>query len=46
MSGQIAEQTRIIKLIEELSFIWMGEKQAVQIGRQEIIQKIKGEIND
>jgi len=37
------ERERIIKLVELQSFIWMGEKQLIQISKDELINLIKEE---
>lgn len=42
-NGRAEEQERIVKLLETVPFIWMGEKQLVQISRDELIALIKGE---
>ncbi len=41
--GELREQNRIVKLLENQSFIWMGEKQLIQISRDDLISLIKGE---
>ena len=42
-NGRAEEQERIIKVIELTPFLWMGEKQFIQISRDELIALIKGE---
>ncbi len=42
-NGKKEEQDRIVKLLENQSFIWMGEKQLIQISRDDLIALIKGE---
>jgi hypothetical protein len=42
-NGRQEEQDRIVKLLENQSFIWMGEKQLIQISRDDLITLIKGE---
>jgi hypothetical protein len=41
--GECRERERIIKLVELQSFIWMGEKQLIQISKDELINLIKEE---
>lgn len=41
--GECRERERIVKLIEGTAFIWMGEKQLIQVSRDELINLIKGE---
>lgn len=45
-NGRAEEQERIVKLLETVPFIWMGEKQLIQISRDELIALIKGETNE
>lgn len=42
-NGRLEEQERIVKLLETVPFIWMGEKQLVQVSRDDLIALIKGE---
>lgn len=39
--GECREQERIIKILESTPFIWMGEKQLIQVSRDELITLIK-----
>ena len=41
--GECRERERIIKLVELQSCIWMGEKQLIQISKDELINLIKEE---
>jgi hypothetical protein len=43
--AKLEERERIIKLVELQSFIWMGEKQLIQISKDELMNLIKGETN-
>lgn len=45
-NGRAEEQERIVKLLETVPFIWMGDKQLVQVSRDELIALIKGETNE
>jgi hypothetical protein len=42
-NGRLEEQERIVKLLETVPFIWMGEKQLVQVSRDDLIALIKGQ---
>lgn len=42
-NGRLEEQERIVKLLETVPFIWMGEKQLIQVSRDDLIALIKGE---
>lgn len=43
--GEKREQERIIRLIESIPFIWMGDVQLMQVSRDEVIDQIKGKVN-
>ena len=43
--GQADERERILYILENTPFIWMGDVQLVQVGRQHLINLIKGETN-
>lgn len=45
-NGRAEERERVVKLLESVPFIWMGDKQLVQVSRDELIALIKGEINE
>ena len=41
LSGQISTQNSVVRMLEKLPFIWMGEKQLIQIDKREVIQMVK-----
>ncbi len=41
LSGQLSMQHTIVKALEMLPFIWMGEKQLIQIDKREVIQMVR-----
>ena len=41
LSGQISTQSLVVEMLEKLPFIWMGEKQLIQIDKRELIKTIK-----
>lgn len=41
LSGQMTTQSLVVEMLEKLPFIWMGEKQLVQIDKREIIKMVK-----
>lgn len=41
LSGQLSMQHTIVKALEKLPFIWMGEKQLIQIDKREVIQLVR-----
>ncbi len=41
LSGQISTQHLVVDMLEKLPFIWMGEKQLIQIDKREVIQMVK-----
>jgi hypothetical protein len=41
LSGQISTQNSVVELLETLPFIWMGEKQLIQVDKREVIQMVK-----
>jgi hypothetical protein len=41
LSGQMSTQSLIVEMLEKLPFIWMGEKQLIQIDKREVIQMVK-----
>jgi len=41
LSGQLSMQNTIIKSLEKLPFIWMGDKQLIQIDKREVIQMVR-----
>jgi hypothetical protein len=41
LSGQISTQNSVVELLEKLPFIWMGEKQLIQVDKREVIQMVK-----
>jgi hypothetical protein len=41
LSGQISTQSLIVEMLEKLPFIWMGEKQLIQVDKREVIQSVK-----
>lgn len=43
--GSRKERERILHILETTPFIWMGDVQLVQVGRQHLIDLIKGENN-
>jgi hypothetical protein len=45
-AGIKTEQERIIKLIERVSFIWMGDVELIDTSRDELIKLIKGETSE
>ena len=40
--GECRERERIIKILESTPFIWMGDKQFIQVSRDDLIELIKG----
>lgn len=42
-NGRAEERERVVKLLESVPFIWMGDKQLVQVSRDELVALIKGE---
>jgi hypothetical protein len=40
ISGQISMQHTIVKALEKLPFIWMGDKQLIQIDKREVIDLV------
>lgn len=41
LSGQMSTQRLVVEMLEKLPFIWMGEKQLIQVDKREIIQTVK-----
>lgn len=41
LSGQLSMQNTIIKALEKLPFIWMGDKQLIQIDKREVIELVR-----
>jgi hypothetical protein len=41
LSGQMSTQNLVVELLEKLPFIWMGEKQLIQVDKREVIQMVK-----
>jgi hypothetical protein len=41
LSGQMSTQSLVVELLEKLPFIWMGEKQLIQVDKREVIQMVK-----
>jgi hypothetical protein len=41
LSGQMTTQSLVVELLEKLPFIWMGEKQLIQVDKREVIQMVK-----
>ena len=41
LSGQLSAQGSVVKMLEKLPFIWMGEKQLIQIDKREVIQMVR-----
>jgi hypothetical protein len=41
LSGQLSMQHTIVKTLEKLPFIWMGEKQIIQVDKREVIQLVR-----
>jgi hypothetical protein len=41
LSGQISTQSLVVKMLEKLPFIWIGEKQLIQVDKREVIQMVK-----
>lgn len=44
--GAMREKNRIVKLLTNQPFIWMGEKQLLQTSKDQLIALIKGETNE
>lgn len=41
LSGQLSMQHTIVKALEMLPFIWMGDKQLIQIDKREVIELVR-----
>ena len=41
LSGQMTTQSLVVEMLEKLPFIWMGEKQLIQVDKRELIQTVK-----
>lgn len=41
LSGQMSTQRLVVEMLEKLPFIWMGEKQLIQVDKREVIQMVK-----
>jgi hypothetical protein len=41
LSGQLSMQNTIIRSLEKLPFIWMGDKQLIQIDKREVIELVR-----
>ena len=41
LSGQMSTQSLVVEMLERLPFIWMGEKQLIQIDKREVIEMVK-----
>lgn len=41
LSGQLSMQHKIVKALEMLPFIWMGDKQLIQIDKREVVQLVR-----
>jgi hypothetical protein len=41
LSGQLSTQSSVVKMLEKLPFIWMGEKQLIQVDKREVIQMVR-----
>ena len=41
LSGQLSMQNTIVRSLEKLPFIWMGEKQLIQIDKREVIELVR-----
>ena len=41
LSGQLSTQNSVVRMLEKLPFIWMGDKQLIQIDKREVIQSVK-----
>ena len=41
LSGQLSMQHTIVKALEMLPFIWMGDKQLIQIDKREVIDLVR-----
>lgn len=41
LSGQLLTQNSVVRMLEKLPFIWMGDKQLIQIDKREVIQLVK-----
>lgn len=41
LSGQITTRSLIVEMLEKLPFIWMGDKQLIQVDKREIIKTVK-----
>jgi hypothetical protein len=39
--GEKTERERIVALLERTPFLWVGDKQLIQLGREELIAEIK-----
>jgi hypothetical protein len=37
----MSTQSLVVELLEKLPFIWMGEKQLIQVDKREVIQMVK-----
>lgn len=40
--GEVFAEERIIKMIEEIPFIWMGDMQALAMGKDKLLALIRG----
>jgi hypothetical protein len=41
LSGQMSTQNSVVELLEKLPFIWMGEKQLIQVDKREVINLVQ-----
>ena len=41
LSGQMTAQSLFVEMLEKLPFIWMGDKQLIQVDKRELIQTVR-----
>ncbi len=41
ISGEMSMQHTIVKALEKLPFIWMGDRQTIQLDKREVIELVR-----